>query len=295
MMKKIGIVILNYLAYEDTMACVDSIWRQNYKDVEIIIVDNASNNGSAVLLTQTYRNCPAVNIIIARENLGYAKGNNLGIKALKAKGIYNVLILNSDVLLTQVDFLEKLSALTSAPEVAMIGPAILTATGRNQNPTKVIHLTAQKIQQSQRYFWRQGLRTLVNRVNFNSNSGSAQDKPDDRSDKSPQLLDSREKMLHGAALFFTEPYLKHQIGFYPETFLYLEEEFLALICRKLGYEQLYLPELSLLHKEDASSKLAEKNPKKAMLRLIRFHLKGLKQMKKALRLSPSQLAEKIHD
>ena len=52
----IGIVILNYLTYNETIKCVDSIKKTGYRDKKIVIVDNASQNDSFKFLYDTYKN-----------------------------------------------------------------------------------------------------------------------------------------------------------------------------------------------------------------------------------------------
>lgn len=87
----VSIIIVNYNTFELTAQCVRSVL--NYvKNVqyEIIVVDNASPNENPDLLHATF---PSIKLIKSTKNLGFAKGNNLGIQ--HAKGKY-ILLLNSD-------------------------------------------------------------------------------------------------------------------------------------------------------------------------------------------------------
>jgi GT2 family glycosyltransferase len=84
---KIGFVILHYLAKEETINCVSSIKEKvGTEDYLIVIVDNASSNGSGNELLEKYENDSKVKVLINRENLGFAKGMNVGFQYLKSGG-----------------------------------------------------------------------------------------------------------------------------------------------------------------------------------------------------------------
>lgn len=104
----ISIIIINYNTFELTINCIQSIYDKTTDiDFEIILVDNAStkNNPDDFL-----RHFPDITLIKSNTNVGFAKGNNLGIE--KAKG-EKILLLNSDTLLKNnaikysADFLNK--------------------------------------------------------------------------------------------------------------------------------------------------------------------------------------------
>lgn len=90
----VSIVVINYNTFDLTCQCVDSIYRHAASDsFEIILVDNASSERDPSDFLGRF---PRLNLIKSRENLGFAKGNNLGIG--QAKGEY-ILLLNSDAVL----------------------------------------------------------------------------------------------------------------------------------------------------------------------------------------------------
>lgn len=97
----VSIVILNFNGKENLKYCLPSIERQNYKPLEVIVVDNGSKDGSVDFLKARY---PRVKLIENKKNLGYSIGNNIGVS--KAKGKY-ILILNDDTKLTP-DLVTKL-------------------------------------------------------------------------------------------------------------------------------------------------------------------------------------------
>ena len=77
MEKSVHIVVLNYNGYEDTISCVDSLLKIQYENYKIIVVDNASTNDHSAL----QQNLPSEIILLqSGKNLGYAGGNNVGIR-----------------------------------------------------------------------------------------------------------------------------------------------------------------------------------------------------------------------
>ncbi|PQL92483.1 glycosyltransferase [Apibacter adventoris] len=123
MSETVAVVILNYNSYEDTNNCIKSFLKahQNYKKVfSFIIVDNNSTNNSVEKinkfiiqdikkevhqLTENYErnilNNSFFTILKLTKNYGYAKGNNLGIRLAIKKGAEYLLILNSDIIITE--------------------------------------------------------------------------------------------------------------------------------------------------------------------------------------------------
>ncbi len=99
--RTISIVLLNWNGKRFLKDCIDSIQCQSYPNVELIIIDNCSTDGSQEVLQREYHQYP---LLLNEKNLGYCGGANLGIR--KARGEY-VLILNPDVIL-DVNFLSHL-------------------------------------------------------------------------------------------------------------------------------------------------------------------------------------------
>jgi|APSaa5957512622_1039677.scaffolds.fasta_scaffold07825_4 GT2 family glycosyltransferase len=98
----ISIIILNWNGKEVLKECLDSVKAQTFKDHETIVVDNASTEGSQEFLKKNYS---WAKLVQNKENLGYAGGNNGGIR--KAKGDW-ILILNNDTVLDK-NFLKELN------------------------------------------------------------------------------------------------------------------------------------------------------------------------------------------
>ncbi|MCL1950190.1 MAG: glycosyltransferase family 2 protein [Turicibacter sp.] len=125
---KVSIVILchNQLAY--TQECLDSIRRYTPQAYELIIIDNASTDGTVAWLEAQ----PDVVLIKNKENLGFPKGCNQGIE--KATGAY-ILLLNNDVVVTENWLGNLLAALNSSPKIGAVGPITNSASYETQIPT----------------------------------------------------------------------------------------------------------------------------------------------------------------
>ena len=82
-MYDIGIVVLNYVNYSETIKCVSSLLKQENVSARIVIVENGSGNESAERLRGAFDGEKTVTVVDTGKNLGYAKGNNIGIKHLQ--------------------------------------------------------------------------------------------------------------------------------------------------------------------------------------------------------------------
>lgn len=104
-MEKVGIVLVNYNGYQDTIDCLKSLGKITYGNYCVIVVDNGSTNQSFEQL-KSYESDSVV-VLRERENLGFSGGNNVGIRyALQIQCEY-LLLLNNDTIV-EPDFLEPL-------------------------------------------------------------------------------------------------------------------------------------------------------------------------------------------
>lgn len=102
-------------------ACLDSLCRQSYKGLDILVVDNGSTDGSIDFIKDNY---PQVRVICNRDNLGFAEGNNIGIQNALNSGADYVLLLNNDTV-SESDAVERMvEAFESDGSVGIAGPLI---------------------------------------------------------------------------------------------------------------------------------------------------------------------------
>lgn len=86
----VSVVIVNWNGERSLRACVNAVLSQNFENIEIIIVDNGSDDRSVEIVREEY---PGVNLIATGRNLGFAAGNNVGIR--ETRGNY-IVLLNND-------------------------------------------------------------------------------------------------------------------------------------------------------------------------------------------------------
>ena len=118
---KVSIVILNYGDQELAKGVVHSLYKDgpSYPNMEVIVVDNGSTNEALADLKEFFENYPNVNLIENGENLGFAKGNNVGINA--ASGEY-VMLLNNDTYVAPGAIYSMVRHLAHNPTIGVVGP-----------------------------------------------------------------------------------------------------------------------------------------------------------------------------
>lgn len=108
----ISIIIINWNGLRWLPDCFGSLTKQNYRNFEIIFVDNASKDGSVSWVKKHY---PKTKICLNKENLGFADANNVGYR--KVKGKY-ILFLNNDTRVTKTFLTELVKVLESDENIA---------------------------------------------------------------------------------------------------------------------------------------------------------------------------------
>jgi GT2 family glycosyltransferase len=88
----VSVIVLNYNGHKYIANCLDTILKNTYQDFELIVVDNASTDGSLKTVQDLFGSHPKVRIIVSPTNLGFSGGNNLGFE--QSKGQYIVFVNN---------------------------------------------------------------------------------------------------------------------------------------------------------------------------------------------------------
>ena len=116
----VSVIVLNYNGKKFLQECLESLYRQNYPNIEIIFVDNRSTDDSVFFVKNNF---PNAIIVENNKNLGFAQGNNEGIK--KANGKY-IFVLNNDTK-TNRDCIKFLAeALEKNENAGMVAPKIVS-------------------------------------------------------------------------------------------------------------------------------------------------------------------------
>lgn len=127
---KVCAVVLNWNGEEDTAACLDSLLAQRDVSIEILVVDNASPDGSGARLHARY---PKLPYLQTDENLGYTGGNNRGFEWARARSAEWLLVVNNDTVADPDCVRRLLDAAATDDRVAALAPLIV----RYEDPARV--------------------------------------------------------------------------------------------------------------------------------------------------------------
>jgi GT2 family glycosyltransferase len=123
-MTALAIIIVSYNARVDLERCLDSLHQPPPQLThEIVVVDNQSGDGSA----QAARGWPDVRVIEVGSNAGFARANNIGLRASSSA---SVLLLNSDTIVPAGAIDRLVAELDRDPDVAIVGPRLVDGSGR---------------------------------------------------------------------------------------------------------------------------------------------------------------------
>ncbi|MCG9973024.1 glycosyltransferase [Christiangramia crocea] len=115
-------LILNYNSANETIELFKNLEEQNYKFLNILVIDNHSSNSDLIKLKE---NVPSKNLFLNKNNSGYAAGNNIGVDiALRQKADY-IWILNPDIRITFYSLPILLNTIIEDKTLAAVGPRII--------------------------------------------------------------------------------------------------------------------------------------------------------------------------
>lgn len=266
----VSYVILHYLAIQDTIECTKSIDEQlipfTKHEVNIVIVDNGSPNHSYSELEKTFHLNPHIHLIKSEQNLGFAKGNNLGFQYAKYQLQSDfIVLLNNDTIIRQHDFTEVLVNKYYKKKYGVLGPDIIAADGYHQNPG---NRQSWSIGELRLFRIKKRIQILLSYLRMDAVSAKNVDNEIYRAETFQG--DMEGTILHGACLIFSPDYIKRFEGLHDETFLYMEEDILKLYADYYGFLMLYSSDLQIYHKEDAATNMVEISDREKVRRKYRL-------------------------
>jgi GT2 family glycosyltransferase len=218
-MSRLSVILLNYNGAPDTIDCIESLHRSSFKDFEVVVVDNASSDDSVDLLKAR---CPDVTLLVNNRNLGFAGGNNVGIRYALKRGSEFVLLLNNDT--------------TADPDALQ---TLLKTMGENS----AAGIIGGKIYYSDRpnVIWFAG-------GYFNANSGFGDHYGKSEEDRGQYDKVRECDFITGCCMLIRRDVCQ-KIGFLDESyFLYYEDADFCTRARRAGYSVLYQPAAVIYHK-----------------------------------------------
>lgn len=262
----ISVVILHYQATDETINCVDTIFRHVKTDKKVIIVDNSSPNGSGKVLEERYKKVPDIKVILTEKNLGFAMGNNIGFKEAKKYDPDYIMVMNNDVFIQQDDLIEKLNLVYEECRFDILGPDIYsTRDNIHQNPQRNSNYTLYELEQIRRKLVFKNRFSFFLRIKCKLPVKKAGDyKAEFHKKKSHNAeLDKRDifnreaaenVVLHGACYVFSRKYIiNHSNCFYDKTFMYFESYILHYLGQRENLKLIYYPEIRVVHHEDVAT------------------------------------------
>lgn len=138
---KVSIIIIHYNTPHYIKSCMDAIFAQTYKNIEVIFIDNNSTDKTALhIIDDDYADNKSLEVIKNKDNLGYAGAANQGIKLAiegKEKADY-VVITNPDIIYSPTYFEKIIHRIEKDPKIAAITGKVYKYDFANRKPTKII-------------------------------------------------------------------------------------------------------------------------------------------------------------
>ena len=270
-------VVLHYQNINVTKECISYLKGiKNIEETKIIIVDNGSPNNSGEELIRLYEDESNIDIVKSQENLGFARGNNLGY--LRAKTEYKadiIVVMNSDVFITDKDFISKLMfCYCNNQEVGICAPDILNLNNIHCNPMIIPPISVEGIKKIYKNsFFRYILYSipLVNRILL---SRAAKKDSISKKDKIGWENARKDIVPDGSCIIFFSEWIKNEdFAFLPVTFMYAEEHILYEYSKSKGYSVLYDPCMQVHHMEGGTTSSLWKNDIKKAIKNKKMNLK----------------------
>lgn len=230
---EVSVIIVSYNTREMTLACLNSVFEQSsMTNIEVIVVDNASSDGSANAILKSFGN---VNLIKSAENLGFAKANNLAIR--KAHGKY-ILLLNPDTVILDNAIERLLKFAKENPDAGIWGGRTVFADGRLNPASSWGFMTVSSL-----FFQAVGLSAIFRFTNFFNPEAYGGWKRD-----SVRRVD----IVTGCFLLITKKLWDSLNGLDETFFMYAEEADLCYRAKALGARPLATPYATIIHYGGAS-------------------------------------------
>lgn len=231
---ELSIIVINYNTYDLTCSCIQSVI-EHTKGIayELILVDNSSTECDPSLFESRF---PIIRLIRSDRNLGFAKGNNLGIS--QARGAY-ILLLNSDAFLQDNRLLPCLSYLSTHPRVGVVTTKLVFPDGRVQSTCQrfpSVWYNLLELIRFQKVFPKLGAELLLG-----------------------PFFDYQKEVkvdwTWGAFFMFRKSLLEQLPSYklYDDFFMYGEDMWWCWDIKKLGFDIVFLPGGHIIHLMGASS------------------------------------------
>lgn len=222
----VSVIIVNFNGAKDLRACLSSLMKITYNNYEVIIVDNGSTDTSEKIAEEFKKKNEKIKVIFAKnkKNLGFAEGNNIGLKHSKG-GL--ILLLNNDTIVTRNFLTLLVKEIKQNKKIGIIQP-------------KVIFYKTNKLQSGSAFLTNMG---LLYYEGFGRNPNL-------------RIFNKKKNIFsaNGACILIKREVIKKTGLFDNDFFAYYEETDFCHRVLIAGYDILYLPTSKIYHKGGQTSK-----------------------------------------
>lgn len=230
------IVVLNFNGKDTLNGCLSSLYQSDYPEFEVVVVDNDSKDGSFEQAKQFFSRA---HFIKNDTNLGFAKGNDVGIRFALEKFADYVFILNNDAFVEKTTLSILIQTMKRNPNIGIASPLIFSANNK-------IWFAGGKIN------WLKMKAFHLYEV--------------------PSVSPYATEYITGCSMLVKKEVFK-KIGLFDERFfLYYEDADFSVRAKKAGFDLCIIPEAHLQHLEQSSNKNAAKLYWLVLSGLLFFHL-----------------------
>jgi len=226
---KVFIIVINWNQQEDTVRCLKSLESLDYKNRDVVLIDNGSRDGSPDRIKEQF---PRITLIKNKENIGFAAGNNVGIRHALSQGADYILLLNNDTIVDSSVLKELINVAESDEKIGVVGAVNYSFEDRK----KVVMLS----------------------ISFNWFTGFT--KKEDLDAISRGVI-TEPRQVHGVtgSSLLIKRAVVGKIGLLDSRFfIYYEDTDWCMRARKAGYKVLYVPRAKIWHKVGVS--FGQKSP-----------------------------------
>ncbi len=224
MSPEVSVIIVSWNTKDILLDCLRSLYEQTKSAMQVIVVDNASVDGSADAVESAF---PQVNLIRSDINLGFARGNNRGLEI--ADGRY-ILYLNPDTVILDGAIDKMLRYLEAHPGIGVLGPHTYNADGRTTQDTVIFKPTLRRMFHTHVPVWR-----LI---------------PGWRPELAGQVSWHRTgpvEVVKGCCMLMPGSLVRDLGGMSEKHFMYSEEEDLCSRAMQRGFATWYYHDASIIH------------------------------------------------
>ena len=216
----IGIIVINWNNVEQTLKCLNSVYKMDYPYYKVLVIDNGSDEDPELVLRKQFQR---IKYIRNSSNLGYTGGNNLGMKAFISEGVDFIWLLNNDAVVEKDCLSNLINSCIKHKNVGLASPVIYN----NNFDNKLLYCgTSIDIEKG----------TKRQARNFNELQQWVQTIP-------------HTICLWGTALLISRPVIE-EIGYLDERFFaYSEDMDYSIRSINAGFENIIVENAKLFHEE----------------------------------------------